>query len=169
VPAWSLANSVNTVIGNITGQGKADEISKITKRFLVISLGVTLLMIAVLLPFPAFWIELISGKSEYTKDCLQPLNMIYVAMLVMAASIIIFNVIVSIGSTVISLVIEVVSILLYIVYTYFLFHYTKIDLTWAWSTEIIYWLLISILSYIFLKTYDWKKKIRIDPEVGNHD
>ena len=164
VPAWSLANSVNTVIGNMTGQGKVDEISKITKRFLLISLGVTLLMIAILLPFPAFWIELISGKSEYTQDCIQPLYMIYVAMLVMAASIIIFNVIVSIGSTVISLVIEVVSILLYIVYTYFLFHYTKIDLAWAWSTEIVYWLLISILSYIFLKTYDWKKKIRIEPE-----
>lgn len=163
VPVWSLANSVNTVIGNMTGQGKADEISKITKRFIIVSVGVTMVMIAILLPFPAFWIELISGKTEYTKDCLEALYVVYAAMLMMAVSLIMFNVIVSIGSTLISLTIEIISIILYIVYTYFLFHYTSINLAWAWSTEIIYWLIIAILSYIFLKTYDWKKKIRIQP------
>ncbi len=161
VPVWSLANSVNTVIGNMAGQGKADEISKITKRFLIVSIGVTLVMIAILLPFPAFWIELISGKTEYTQDCLEALYVIYASMLMMAISLIVFNVIVSIGSTFISLTIEVVSIILYIIYTYCLFNYTNINLAWAWSTEIVYWLIIAVLSYVFLKKYDWKKNIRV--------
>lgn len=159
VPAWSLANSVNTLIGNIHGQGLTDEISKVTKRVMYVSITITLFTIAILLPFPHFWITLISGQSDYVAQCVGPFWMICIAMLVFAISIIIFNVIVSIGNTRISLTIEVTSIFLYLVYTYFIFHFMKPTLTFAWSTEIVYWALIGIFSLFYLKKFDWKKKI----------
>ncbi len=160
VPAWRLANSVNTLIGNIHGQGLTDEISKVTKRVMYVSVIITLFTIAILLPFPHFWITLISGKSDYVSQCVGPFWMICIAMLVFAIAIIIFNVIVSIGNTRISLTIEVTSIFLYLVYTYFIFHFMKPTLTFAWSTEIVYWALIGIFSLFYLKKFDWKKKIR---------
>ena len=160
VPAWSLANSVNTLVGNIRGQGLSDEIGKVAKRGMVVSVIVTLFTILILLPFPCFWITLISGQSSYVDQCIGPLWMICVSMLVFAVAIIIFNVIVSIGSTRISLTIEITSIFLYLVYTYSVFHFMKPTLTFAWSTEIVYWVLIGIFSYYYLKKFDWKKKIR---------
>lgn len=159
VPAWSLANTVNTLIGNIHGQGLSDEIGKVAKRVIVVSLAITVLSIAILLPFPYFWIKNISGQTAYVQQCIGPLWMICVAMLVFAIAIVIFNVIVSIGSTRISMTIEVVSIFLYIVYTYIIFHFVKPNLTFAWSTEIIYWVLIGLFSWYYLKKFDWKKKI----------
>lgn len=159
VPAWSLANSINTLVGNIHGQGLTDEITKVTKRVIVVSVIITLLTISILLPFPHFWITLISGNSVYVDQCVGPFWMICIAMLVFAVAIILFNMIVSIGSTRISLIIEVSSIFLYICYTYFIFHFMKPTLTFAWSTEIVYWALIAIFSLYYLKKFDWRKRI----------
>lgn len=159
VPSWSLANSVNTFIGNLRGQGLYDEISKVTKRIMIMSVIITLITIAILLPFPHFWITLISGESVYVSQCVGPFWMICIAMLVFAVAIIIFNVIVSLGSTRISLTIEVTSIFIYLVYTYVIFHFMKPTLTFAWSTEILYWALVGLFSWFYIKKFDWKKKL----------
>lgn len=159
VPSWSLANSVNTFVSNLRGQRKIDEIMKVVRKLLWLSLVISIVSICVLLPFPKFWIENISGSSQYVDASIGSIWMICIAMFVFSISIILFNVIVSIGSSRISLFIEILSIALYLIYTYFIFYYSSPTLTFAWSTEILYWFLIGLFSILYLRYSNWKQII----------
>jgi len=158
IPSWSLANALNTVIGNITGQKKSDDVSRIVKRFAILSVGCSALICSFLFIFPDFWVRIFTGKTEMIAECREPLMVVAAAMMVFAVSVIILNTIVSIGSTISSLTIEIISIAIYLVYTFFVFFVWKPTLTMAWTTEIVYWILIGALSYIYLKRFDWRAK-----------
>ena len=62
------------------------------------------------------------------------------------------------GMTKISFAIETIVIALYILITYLLVNLENSRVEWVWCVEIIYGLIIGLLSYLYLKFGNWKYK-----------
>ena len=63
------------------------------------------------------------------------------------------------GNTKINLAIEIVAIILYSIYIYFVLNVWNLSLVWAWSSEMLYWVVLLTLSYLYLHRGKWRNKV----------
>jgi hypothetical protein len=58
----------------------------------------------------------------------------------------------------ISMSIEMGSVLIYIFTAFLFIKVFKWDIYWIWSVEYVYFGVIGLLSYLYLKFFNWQKK-----------
>jgi multidrug resistance protein, MATE family len=63
------------------------------------------------------------------------------------------------GATQTALQIEVVNIVLYMVYVYIFAVVIPSSLEIVWASEILYWILMGVLSAAYLRSGKWKNKV----------
>lgn len=158
IPAFALATATNTLIGNVIGRKKYDEIIPLTKRMIIVSLGLILIFVGVAKLFPYQILSLIMEES-IIEESLPIFDIALVALVIYSIANVIFNTVVTLGSNRISLLIEVIVITLYMLYLYFAFYVVKDNLQLAWMSEWLYWGLVSLLSILYLRYGNWKKKL----------
>ena len=66
-----------------------------------------------------------------------------------------FNGLIGTGHTQTALRIQTIFTVFYIVYSYIFIKIHYIDLNWAWAAEIFYWIGITAMSYLYLRTNKW--------------
>lgn len=158
IPTYALASSTNTVIGNLVGQKKIDEIVPTLKRIILISSVCILLFTLPTFIFPELFLNLISEKGLVAHS-IMPLYIALIALQLYGFSTILFNTIASIGASLHSLVVETITILVYLLFVYLIFYVLDVSLAVAWTTEWFYWGSLAFLSLFYLRFFDWKKKL----------
>ena len=66
-----------------------------------------------------------------------------------------FNGLIGTGHTQTALRIQTIFTVVYIVYSYIMIKEFYFGLHWAWAAEIFYWVGITIMSILFLRTKEW--------------
>jgi Na+-driven multidrug efflux pump len=159
IPTYALASSTNTVIGNLVGQKKINEIIPTLKRIILISSILIFLFTLPTFIFPKILLTLISEKG-LVGDSIGPLYVALVALWLYGFSTILFNCIASIGASLHSLIVETITIVVYLFFVYIIFYILDVNLTVAWTTELFYWGSLAVLSLIYLRFFNWKKKLK---------
>jgi len=160
IPAFALASTTNTLIGNVIGKKKYHEIIPLTKRMIMVSLVFILAFVGIAKLFPRQILSLIM-EDAIIEDSLVILDISLIALIIYAIANVIFNTVVTLGSNRISIFIEVIVMSSYMLYLYFAFYIVKDDLALAWLSEWLYWALIALFSVIYLKYGNWEKKLHI--------
>lgn len=159
IPTYALASSTNTIIGNLVGQKKIDELMPTLKRIIILSSICILIFTLPTIIFPELIISLISEKG-LVKDSIGPLYIALIALQLYGFSTILFNCIASIGASVHSLVVETLTIIVYMFFVYLIFYVIKdVGLTVAWTSELFYWGALAFFSIVYLKFYNWRKNL----------
>jgi multidrug resistance protein, MATE family len=158
IPTFALASTTNTVIGNVVGQKKIQEVIPLLKRIIIVSSGFIVLFSLPAFIFPRFFISAIAQPS-LIEATVKPLYVALLALQLYSFSTVLFNCIASIGSTVASLLVEIVVIIVYAVYLYVVFEVINADLAVVWTTEWVYWTTLAVLSIIYLRFSSWKDKL----------
>ena len=158
IPTYALASSTNTIIGNLVGQQKIDEIIPTLKRIILISSVCIGLFTLPTFLFPAQVLGLISEEG-LIQSSIYPLFVALIALQLYGFSTILFNCIASIGASIHSLVVETITIVLYLVFIYIIFYLLEVNLTIAWTTEWFYWGSLAFLSLAYLRFVNWRKRI----------
>jgi type IV secretory pathway VirB6-like protein len=84
--------------------------------------------------------------------------MVSLGMVFMSIANIWLNGVTGTGKTKTNLKIELVAISLYLSYTLYFMKVNYISLAMAWSNEFVYWTSIFAMSFIYLKSGNWKTK-----------
>lgn len=158
IPAWGFASSANTIVSNLMGQNQPAEVSKAIKRIVVFSLGITALLTLPLLLFPADFLQFYTVDQEVVRQGIPIVYICVLALFIYAASTILFNGIVSTGTSKVSLLIEIIAVFFYLFYIFSVFQIENVSLSTIWSAELFYWLVIGMVSFLYLKTGRWKTK-----------
>jgi multidrug resistance protein, MATE family len=90
------------------------------------------------------------------RDTIPVLNVCVMALLVYSVSTILFHCVVSTGSVKSSFVIEVITIAIYLIFIYWIFSVPWKTVTIVWLSEVFYWLILAVLTLIYLRTGKWK-------------
>jgi multidrug resistance protein, MATE family len=158
IPAWGFSSAANTIVSNLMGQKRPDEVSKAIKRIVVFSMGLTALLALPIIFFPEAFMRFYTVDEDVIAGGKHVIYVCMGALLIYSSSTIMFNGIVSTGTSKVSLGIEVIAVVVYLGYIWSIFQIDDISLPMVWTAELFYWFAIAVISFIYLKTGRWKTK-----------
>ncbi len=155
---WAFASTTNTMVSNIIGQGRTDDVLFLINKIVRMSTGAACMLFILFNLFPYEILSFFQLSSDFIAEAIPVLRMVTVGMLFMSFAVVWLNAVTGTGNTSVNLRIEFVTILAYLIYIWLVLEYFRLSILWAWASEIVYWNLIFILSYLYLKSGKWKGK-----------
>jgi MATE family multidrug resistance protein len=154
---WAFAATSNTMVSNIIGQGLHGKVNLLIKKIVTLSLGSTILMFIPLQLFASQILGLFNQDPAFLALAIPVFRVVCVAILFMSVSTICLNAVTGTGNTKINLLIEILTIVLYCIYVYTVMEVYNLSIIWGWGSEWVYWLSIFTLSFLYLRSGNWKK------------
>ena len=158
--SWAFGASANTIISNMIGQGRQEEMFVIIKKMVLISVGGMFMLVCFLNLFPNFFFNIFGQNEDFTSIGIGPLRVVSAAMLILCVGVIWLNAVVATGKTKVVFWIEVGGILAYLIYVWIAIEVMHLSLDIAWMSEWVYWVVLFIPSYLFLKYGNWREGLK---------
>lgn len=156
---WAFAGTCNVMVSNLMGQQKEDKVMGAIKRIMLWSLALCAFMCLLINIFPTVFFSLFGQGKEFVAEGIPVIRMVSCGLLIMSIANIWLNGVTGTGKTTVNLMIEIIAITGYLIYTWIFMKMHYINLTIAWSNELIYWSIIFLLSFTFLRSGRWKTKL----------
>ena len=158
---WAFAGTTNVMVSNLMGQKREDKVIDAINRIMIWSFSLCFVMCLIINVFPTAFFGLFGQGKEFIEEGIPVMRVVSVGLLFMSIANIWLNGVTGTGKTKVNLIIEIIAITIYLIYTYIFtkLHYTSLAM--AWSNELVYWTVIFLLSFIFLKGGKWKSKTSI--------
>lgn len=158
--SWAFGSSSNTILSNLIGQGRQNEIFVIIKKLTIISTSGMAVFVLLLNLFPGLFLGIFGQNDGFIVIGTDPLRVVTTAMLILCVGVIWLNAVVATGKTKVVFWIEFWGILIYLVYVWIVIEYLKLSLSVAWMSEWVYWILLFSLSWIYLRFGRWQDDLQ---------
>jgi MATE family multidrug resistance protein len=157
--SWAFAATTNTMVSNIIGQGRQEEVVPLIQRIMKLSLACSLVMVIFLNLSPDLFLSFYGQGPEFVQEAIPVVRVVSVALLMMSFSVIWLNAVTGSGNTVINLTIELITIILYCIYVYVVLEYLHLPITWGWASEWVYWMSMFTMAFLYIRSGRWKGKV----------
>ncbi|MBK5286330.1 MAG: MATE family efflux transporter [Bacteroidia bacterium] len=158
-PIWGLSVAASSITSNIIGQGKHHEVFNALKKCCVLSLGLTSILALTNFLFPEPMLSIFTSNQKLIEDSFGCMRIMNIAMLAFSCAFVLITTVSGTGATRQALIIEAVAISSYIGYIYLVVMVLKLPVEVAWVSEIIYWTIIAVMSWLYLRSMKWQKII----------
>ena len=157
VPCWGFASGTHTLVSNLIGQNKMDQILPLAWKTAQLSFTVTMLIAIPVCLWPDYILYPLLGSEDMTlfKESATIFKTLLMIIAIYSISTIFYNAISGTGATYFALKVQGFFTGLYLIGVYYIVHFTNGGVAWAWSVEIIYWVIILAVSYWYLRTEHW--------------
>ena len=156
---WAFASTTNAMVSNIIGQGKQDKVIFLIKKITRLSVLFTCTFCLLLNLFPDIFLQLYGRDKQFTIESIPVIRLVSVALLFMSIATVWLNGVTGTANTKVNLAIEIIAIVMYCMYVYVVLTVLKLSLVWAWTSELLYWSSIFLLSFLYLRSGKWKGKV----------
>jgi multidrug resistance protein, MATE family len=156
---WAFASTANTMVSNLIGQGKQDEVIPLVTRIMKLSLGISLFIFLILNLVPEWFLAFYSQGDSFIEDAIPIVRIVSVALLMMSVGTIWLNAVTGTGNSRVNLLIEFITILIYCVYVFLVLERWNLSLAWGWGSEWVYWISMFSMSFWYMKSGGWKGKV----------
>lgn len=159
IPAWGFCTGINTMTSYFVGAGQPQNIRLVLWKTSVLCLGITTLMILPLLAFPRYFLYPILGDERaYLIDAAYPIFWVLWGILTsFSFGSIYFNGLIGAGETKLALKVQSIVAAAYIVMIFVVVRASWGTMVLAWSVEIIYWIAIFIVAWLYFRKPRWNK------------
>jgi len=158
IPIWGFASATNTIVSQLIGKGKSDEVISTVRRILTLSVSSVAVLAGIVLIFSSKIIRLYTSNNDIVTTALPVIPVIALGAVGMAMAFVLFNAVSGTGNTRTSLLIEVVTLAVYLSYAYFLAGQVQVRLPWVWTAEILYGIGVTTASLLYLASKRWLGK-----------
>ena len=158
IPASALSTTTNTLVSNLIGAGRKEEVLPFVNKMAYISFLTVLPIVAVAMIFPAFFAHIYTDDQLLIDACLPVMRIVSCANLVFAFSFVVFNGVSGTGNTRTAFNIEFITLFFYIGYVYYTTIINPSSVEVVWLSEFVYWALVGLLGYWYLLKGSWRKK-----------
>ena len=156
---WALAATTNSMVSNVIGQGKREEVIPLLRKITKLSLGIGLLLCLLLNLFPATYLGLFRSDPAFLDTGIPVLRAVAFALILVSIGTVWLNAVTGTGNSRVTFLIEVVSIILYCIYVTIVLEVQKMHIVWGWMSELLYWTVLFSLSYRYMKGHRWKSTV----------
>jgi MATE family multidrug resistance protein len=157
VTTWGIANATNSLVSNILGQGRQEELFHLLGKILRVSILFSLVFCSAVLLFPDAFTGVFTNDPHIQELARNPVRITGVCLFMMATASVLFRAVTGTGATRYSLLLELITLVAYMIYVIILIPVLHVNLTMAWTSEFLYWLVLGGLSYYYLRTGNWRK------------
>lgn len=156
---WSFAATSNTMVSNMLGQGKPEEVIPLINRIATLSFSIALGICLVLNLVPHLFLSIYGQGDQFIIEAIPIVRIISVALLIMSFGTVWLNAVTGTGNSKVNLLIELITIILYLVYVYLTLEHWHLGIGWGWASEWLYWISMFSMSYFYLKKGNWRAKV----------
>lgn len=156
IVVWALANTTNSMVSNLYGQKAYDKILPLIRKIVSISFSYVLIVTLVIYAFIDSFISVYTADQLLIELAKPALNVVLLASLIFSFSTIYFNAMLGLGNTRRNLIYESITIFSYLVFCYIVIEKMRSELWVAWTSEFVYWILMLLLSGIYMHSKKWK-------------
>jgi MATE family multidrug resistance protein len=156
---WSFAATTSTMVSNVIGQGKKDEVIGLIKKIIKLSLTFATIVAILLNLFPELFLSVYGQDQEFVRTAIPVMRVISTALILMSFATIWLNAVTGTGNTTVNLAIEVITIVFYCCYVYFILEYRNLPILYGWMSEWVYWGSTFVFSYLYMRSGKWRKKV----------
>ncbi len=158
ISSWAFASTTNTMVSNVIGQGRQQEVLPLIRRITGISLLVATTVCIILNIIPESFLSIYGQGDLFIQEGVPVMRIVSGALLLMAVGCVWLNAVTGTGNTVVNLIIEAVTITLYIIYVYLVLEHWNLPITWGWASEGLYWISMFSMSFYYIHSGKWKGK-----------
>ena len=156
---WAFAATTNTMVSNVIGQGKKDQVILLIKKIVRISMIISVCVALVLNLFPHLFLSIYGQGDEFIADAIPVVRIVSSALILMSFSTVWLNAVTGTGNSKVTLYIEFFTIILYCVYVYLVLEVFNLSITIGWMSEWLYWISLFSASYFYIRSGKWKEKV----------
>jgi putative MATE family efflux protein len=156
---WAFAAASSSMVSNIIGQGKKDQVIPLIRRIVQLSSGMAIVACILLNLAPQLFLSIYGQSALFIEKGIPVVRVISFAMLLMSFSVVWINGVTGTGNTRVSFMIEVAVILLYCTYVFLVMEKFKLSITVGWMSEWLYWTGLFIPSFWYIRSGRWRNKI----------
>jgi multidrug resistance protein, MATE family len=157
--SWAFAATANSMVSNIIGQGRQEEVLPLIRRIVKASFSISFVIFLVLVVKPQWFLSFYGQGEDFIADAIPVVYIVSLALLMMSFSTIWLNAVTGTGNTQVNLMIELVTIVVYCVYVYLTLEYWNLPITWGWASEWVYWACMFSMAFWYMKSGRWKNKV----------
>jgi Na+-driven multidrug efflux pump len=151
IPGSALATTVNTVVSNLIGADRKNEVLPFTNRMMKVVGVLVLPLLLFTFFFPELFAHIYTDDPGLILAAVPVMKVVSIAMLFCAVGNIIFNAVSGTGNTRTAFAIEFFTLFFYLGYVYYTAIISPSSTAVVWMSEFVYWSLIGIAVYISAK------------------
>ena len=156
--SWAFASTTNSMVSNIIGQGRHDEVIMLIKRIIKLSLTLSCTLCVLLNLWPEWFLSFYGQGEAFVAEAIPVVRVISLALILMSFSTVWLNAVTGTGNTTVNLSIELITVVIYSIYVYFVLEYWKLSVTIGWMSEWVYWLSMLSMAYAYMRSGRWRNK-----------
>jgi MATE family multidrug resistance protein len=156
--SWAFAATANSMVSNIIGQGKIEEVMPLIRKIVRMSFSISLVIFLFLVIFPEWFLSFYGQGDDFIRDAIPVVHVVSVALLMMSFSTVWLNAVTGTGNTKVNLIIELITIVIYCLYVYVVLEYWSLPITWGWGSEWVYWISMFSMAFFYMRSGKWKGK-----------
>ena len=159
IPVFAFGSIVNSLVSKAIGEGKRYLVIPLIKKVALMNfvlVGAVVLLSAFI---PRFIISAYTSDPELISQTLPAFYIVISALLLFSFGNILFSGVSGTANTATALWIELFTIVVYLSTGWFLAVHLKVGIELVWISEYVYFSVLTLLSYLYLKSGNWKKKV----------
>lgn len=160
-PVWGFSQASNSMVSNLIGQKREGKVLLLVRKICSLSLltGSIGIMMGLLLAKPL--LQLTTSQTEILEASYDSYSVVCIATLLFSVSMVLLSAISGIGKTLSAMNIEIICLLAYIIYAVVFTLILPASLFVIWGAEVVYWALMGILSFLYLRSGKWRGGVPI--------
>ncbi len=119
---------------------------------------VMLCVIVAVSVFPRAMIHIYTDDPLLISNTVKPLYVLISSLPIYSVGSVLFSAVSGTGNTRTALKFEIFTLILYLSYMWFVIVYMRFSVAVAWTTEHVYWALLTTLSFIYLRSGKWRDR-----------
>lgn len=155
---WAFASATNTMVSNVIGQGREDEVIPLVQRIAFLSFSIVALLCTFLNIFPEWFLSFYGQGQAFIEEGVPVVRVVSVGLLFFSMGTVWLNAVTGTGHTMVNLIIEVITLIIYSIYVYLVLEYWFLPITWGWASEWLYWILMFFMAFLYIRSGKWKNK-----------
>ncbi|MDR3118059.1 MAG: MATE family efflux transporter [Mediterranea sp.] len=158
IPVSALATTANSLVSNTIGAGKAQHVMALVKKIARMDFLVMAGLAGLIALFPSIVLSVYTKDASLISSCIPSVHVICAAMLIASIGNVAFNSISGTGNTRAALMLESGTLVFYVAYLLVIGIGLRPPVEICFTTEIVYYTLLLIGSYAYLKKANWQNK-----------
>lgn len=157
--SWAFAATANTMVSNVIGQQKPDEVLPLVRRIVILSLSCSGALTLLLNLGPEVFLSFYGQDATFIAEAIPVIRVVSLALVMMSFSAVWLNAVTGTGNTLVNLLIESITIIAYCIYVYLVLETWNMPITWGWASELVYWSGMFSMSFWYMRSERWRKKL----------
>lgn len=154
----AFASTASTLTSNLIGSGQSDSVRPMVHRSIRLACFLVLPVWVFIALLPEFVLGIFTNDAAIVSAGVAPLRMLGVSYFFQIPGLVFFQSVSGTGNTRTALSIEIVALLLYCLFIYIAVWEMRGNLVVAWASEVVYAAPMMVLSILYLRFGNWRKK-----------